>query len=212
MFIVLNLYFFLSLVLVISCCFVIFSNSSIYSLLWLVITFLISSIFLLVLGCEFLALIFLIVYVGAIAILFLFVVMLLDLKFKNFYNKKNYSFISLIFVGNILLLFLLFLCFNSTINKYFFLKLKSIIFYFLFNVEKINYFINWVEYVNSINEINIYSLVFYDVFIIQLLIVGVILLAVLIGIVYLTNFYKNYEILDQSVLKQISVNSSFFLK
>ena len=166
MFIVLNLYFFLSLVLVISCCFVIFSNSSIYSLLWLVITFLISSIFLLVLGCEFLALIFLIVYVGAIAILFLFVVMLLDLKFKNFYNKKNYSFISLIFVGNILLLFLLFLCFNSTINKYFFLKLKSIIFYFLFNVEKINYFINWVEYVNSINEINIYSLVFYDVFII----------------------------------------------
>lgn len=212
MLLLINLYFFLSLALVISCCFVIFSNNSIYSLLWLVITFLISSVFLLLLGCEFLALIFLIVYVGAIAILFLFVVMLLDLKFKNFYNKKNYSFVSLIFVSNVFLLFLLFLCFNSVINKHFFLELKTIIFYFLFSIEKITYFVNWLEYINSINEINIYSYVFYDIFVIQILIVGLILLAVLIGIIYLTNFYKNFEILDQSVLKQVSVNSTFFLK
>ena len=47
---------------------------------------------------------------------------------------------------------------------------------------------------------------------IQFLIIGLILLAVLIGVVFFTNFYKNSENLDQTVLKQIAISSDFFVK
>jgi NADH:ubiquinone oxidoreductase subunit 6 (subunit J) len=62
---------------------IILSNNSIHSVLFLVLNFIISSGLLLVFEREFLALSFLIIYVGAISILFLFVVMMLDIKIKN---------------------------------------------------------------------------------------------------------------------------------
>ena len=98
MVIFLNFYFLFSLILIISSYLVIFSNSSVYSLLWLVLTFLFSSSLLIVLGCEFLAFAFIIIYVGAITILFLFIVMLLDLKFQNLFRRKNYSIFSVLFI------------------------------------------------------------------------------------------------------------------
>jgi len=60
--------------------FVISSRNPIHSVLSLISVFLLSAILLLCLEVEFLALSFIIVYVGAIAILFLFIVMMLDIK------------------------------------------------------------------------------------------------------------------------------------
>jgi NADH:ubiquinone oxidoreductase subunit 6 (subunit J) len=60
--------------------FVIIMSNPIYSLLSLIIVFFHVLIFLLALKIEFLSLIFLIIYVGAIAILFLFVIMMFNLK------------------------------------------------------------------------------------------------------------------------------------
>ena len=59
--------------------YVIYSNNIVYSLLCLVMVFLLSGIILLSLRIEFLGYMLIIVYVGAIAILFLFVVMTLDI-------------------------------------------------------------------------------------------------------------------------------------
>jgi NADH-quinone oxidoreductase subunit J len=59
---------------------VINSKNPIHSIFSLVVCIVNVSILLLILGAEFLALIFIIVYVGAIAILFLFVVMMLNIK------------------------------------------------------------------------------------------------------------------------------------
>jgi len=59
---------------------VIFSQNSIYSVLFLVLSFVSSSSLLFLLECEYISLIFIIIYVGAIAVLFLFVVMMLDIK------------------------------------------------------------------------------------------------------------------------------------
>ena len=59
---------------------VITSKSPISSVFWLVVTFVNGALLLLLLGIEFLPILFIIVYVGAIAILFLFVVMLLNIK------------------------------------------------------------------------------------------------------------------------------------
>jgi NADH-quinone oxidoreductase subunit J len=59
---------------------VITAKNPVHSVLNLVLTFILASVLLLIIGVEFLPLLFIIVYVGAIAILFLFVVMMLNIK------------------------------------------------------------------------------------------------------------------------------------
>jgi len=74
------LFYFWSLATVVSAWKVITSKNPILSVFWLVLAFANASLLLLLLGVEFLPILFVIVYVGAIAILFLFVVMLLNIK------------------------------------------------------------------------------------------------------------------------------------
>jgi NADH-quinone oxidoreductase subunit J len=59
---------------------VIASKNPIHSILYLILVFCNVTFVLIILGVEFIAIIFLIVYVGAIAVLFLFVVMMLNIK------------------------------------------------------------------------------------------------------------------------------------
>jgi len=60
--------------------FVILTNNPVHSILALVLVFFLSSCLAVSLGVEFLAILILIVYVGAISVLFLFVVMLLNIR------------------------------------------------------------------------------------------------------------------------------------
>jgi NADH-quinone oxidoreductase subunit J len=60
---------------------VIASRNPVYSVLFLILTFFNAAGLFVLLGAEFLALILLVVYVGAVAVLFLFVVMMLDVDF-----------------------------------------------------------------------------------------------------------------------------------
>ena len=64
---------------------VIFSSNSILSLLFLILVFLLVSLLFIFLGSPFIAIMLLIVYVGALAILFLFVIMLLNIRFSDIY-------------------------------------------------------------------------------------------------------------------------------
>ena len=78
---IVNSFFYLfSCVLLTSSLMIILSQNSIYSVLFLVLSFVSSSSILFLLECEYISLIFIIIYVGAIAVLFLFVVMMLDIK------------------------------------------------------------------------------------------------------------------------------------
>lgn len=58
---------------------VISSISPVHSVFWLVVTFINSAALFILLGLDFIALMMIIVYVGAIAILFIFVIMMLNL-------------------------------------------------------------------------------------------------------------------------------------
>ncbi len=60
-----------------------YSQHPVFSLLFLIFSFILSAFILFTLECEFLALIFITIYVGAIAILFLFSIMMLDTKLIN---------------------------------------------------------------------------------------------------------------------------------
>lgn len=73
---------------VLSAFFVIFSKNPVFSVLFLIFTFTNVSCLLFLFNFEFLPVIFLIVYVGAIAVLFLFVLMMLNIKYAEL--QENY--------------------------------------------------------------------------------------------------------------------------
>ena len=60
---------------------VVLARNPVHSVLWLILAFLSSSGLFVLLGAEFVAMLLVIVYVGAVAVLFLFVVMMLDIDF-----------------------------------------------------------------------------------------------------------------------------------
>ncbi len=60
---------------------VIMAKNPVHSVLWLILTFFTSAGLLVLIGAEFLAMLLVVVYVGAVAVLFLFVVMMLDVDF-----------------------------------------------------------------------------------------------------------------------------------
>ena len=79
-----SLFFYLfAAVTVASAFMVISSRNPVHSVLFLILAFFNSAALFLMLGAEFLAMILIVVYVGAVAVLFLFVVMMLDVDFAE---------------------------------------------------------------------------------------------------------------------------------
>ncbi|WP_293944637.1 NADH-quinone oxidoreductase subunit J [Sphingomonas sp.] len=62
---------------------VIFARNPVHSVLWLILAFFNAAGLMLILGAEFIAMLLVIVYVGAVAVLFLFVVMMLNIDFAS---------------------------------------------------------------------------------------------------------------------------------
>ncbi|WP_037501924.1 NADH-quinone oxidoreductase subunit J [Sphingomonas jaspsi] len=62
---------------------VIFARNPVHSVLWLIVAFFNAAGLMLLLGAEFIAMLLVIVYVGAVAVLFLFVVMMLNIDFAT---------------------------------------------------------------------------------------------------------------------------------
>ena len=86
---VINFTFFLfSSVLILSALAVILSRNPIYSVLFLILAFFNSAGLFLLNNAEFLAMLIVIVYVGAVAMLFLFVIMMLNIEFKGLATKN----------------------------------------------------------------------------------------------------------------------------
>ena len=85
----LNLFYFLSFVAVFSALLVVFSKNPVYSVLYLVITFFAIGGHYLLLSAEFLFIVHIIVYAGAIMVLFLYVIMALNLNTDTEPHKSN---------------------------------------------------------------------------------------------------------------------------
>jgi NADH-quinone oxidoreductase subunit J len=62
---------------------VVFARNPVHSVLWLIVAFFNAAGLMLLVGAEFIAMLVVIVYVGAVAVLFLFVVMMLDIDFAQ---------------------------------------------------------------------------------------------------------------------------------
>jgi len=79
---ILAFYLFASIV-VVSAVLTISARNPVHSVLWLILSFFNAAGLMLILGAEFIAMLLVIVYVGAVAVLFLFVVMMLDIDFAE---------------------------------------------------------------------------------------------------------------------------------
>jgi NADH-quinone oxidoreductase subunit J len=172
---IINILFYLfSAILLLRSLMVIIVQNSIYSVLFLVLSFISSSGILLLLKCEFLALMFLIIYVGAIAVLFLFVVMMLDLKTANLKKDTLKYFPFGVIIGGLLLIeIILGVKETFNINPY-------------TNSVLTNWHFNWYERLDTFTEIQAIGQVVYTEYVLQFLIAGNVLLLATIAAVVLT--------------------------
>jgi len=151
---------------------VISSRNPVHSVLSLISVFLFSSILLFCLDVEFLALSFVIIYVGAIAILFLFVVMMLDIKIGD----SSFDFLK----SNALTFFLSFIFFLEIMLPIFHLNSHAIL-----NVESFP-FISWIGEIDSFTNIQAIGQLLYTYYFVFFLMCGFILFIAVIGALMLT--------------------------
>lgn len=165
-------YFFAGLTLI-SSIMVIGSRNPVHSVLFLILAFCNSAGLLLLLEIEFLAMIFIVVYVGAIAVLFLFVVMMLNIKISEV-QDEIYQYLPVGGLIGFIFLSEIFLILESD-----FVPLLSQ------NLLSTDYNI-WVTNTESISNIATLGQVLYTTFAVFFLIAGLILLVAMIGAIVLT--------------------------
>lgn len=161
-----------------------FSNNPMHSILFMILLFFESALILALFNLDFFALLFIIIYVGAIAILFLFIVMLLDVKFAN--NQLFYYYI--------LSLTFCFFFFLGTIDSFepLFYKENSLnILYFEFLID-----------------LYVIAQILYNYYLFCFLIAGLILFVALVGAIAISfdfNKVKNHGV----VFRKLSRSSNF---
>lgn len=181
--------------LILSALFVITSKNALHSILFLVSSFLFSAFTIFFLENEFLALFFLIIYLGAIVILFLFVVMMLDLK-HNLINQTKAHFPTGFLVGVFSFLYV-----KHVIEldfKHSFLITKT--------PSHAPYYVNWQNMLDNTTDIMAIAAVFYHNYAAQILISGILLYIAVIGVVFLTtsNYKRSTIKSSQSLTRQLS--------
>lgn len=169
---------------------VIFNKNPLHSILFLILVFANMSLLLLIQKIEFLSLIILMVYIGAIAVLFLFVIYMLNIKIIEL-NEVNNSYllgISLIFFIIIFEFFINFM-FSNTDN---------------FNVAyTANLFVvDWSNIFYHLSNIKIIGINLYFANYFLFIIISVILLLAMIGSIVLTS-QKTFFLKEQDIFEQI---------
>ena len=181
-------FYLFSIVAVLSALMVISSKNPVHSVLFLILSFINAAGLFVLLGAEFLAMILVIVYVGAVAVLFLFVVMMLDINFI----KLREGFLQYLPFGVLLGIVLL------TELAIIFLpdKLTNM------NLVKYNKYPSFTEIENT-KEI---GLVLYTDYFYLFQLSGLILLVAMIGSIVLT-LRQREGVKKQSIQKQINIDA-----
>jgi NADH-quinone oxidoreductase subunit J len=178
--------------LLIICSFLVFlSHNPVHSVLFLILTFCNAASILFLFNVDFLGVLFIIIYVGAIAVLFLFVVMMLNVKIYSF---KNFSYISIIFLCSIILLVQIFLNVENT--------------FFNINTDFNNQYFLFERYLDNLVNIDVFGQALYNYYLICFLIAGLILLVSMVGAIVLTlKFRSNRK--SELVFRQLSRSDKF---
>jgi NADH:ubiquinone oxidoreductase subunit 6 (subunit J) len=170
---------------------IIFNKNTLFNIFYLILVFICGSILCLTFGLEYVSLLFISIYVGAISVLFIFVVMMLQI-YSGYTIRFNFYFFS-------------FFCFIFLLIIFYFLEVN---YYTLSN----NFlFFNDFGYLNSITVFGF--LVFKSHFIL-LYLCSFVLFVALFGSVYILINIKSviYNVRSQKIYNQLSRTSGFFKK
>ena len=181
-------FYFFSIIAIISAIFVIVSRNTVHAVFFLILDFVSIACLFIMIGAEFLGMMMLIVYVGAVAVLFLFVVMLMNVteqKLSWFRGSKKTGHIPTgLIVGSVILLELVVIVggwkYRNTFSETKFLSFDS-------------------DFTNT----HLIGNVMYTEYIHLFQISGIILLLAMVGAIVLT-YRKKEGIKKQSYLKQIT--------
>lgn len=161
-----ELFFIYSILVTLSTLMTINSLNPIYAIFWLVLLFIFSSWLLILLDLEFFPLIIIIIYVGAMTILFLFVIMMLNI----IELKKIES------VNNSIPLIIIFIC----------LFLIKLLFIEENNFDLLNYSKDWFINFNWKSQIQVISCLIYMDYYLPIFYISILLLIAMIGAIILS--------------------------
>ena len=181
-------FYIFSIIAVISAIMVTASKNTVHSVFFLILDFISISCLFIMIGAEFLGMIMLIVYVGAVAVLFLFVVMMLNVA-----QQKNQWFISKESSGHIPV--------GLVISVIIFFELIIVIGGWKYKPDLLNSTNLFIE--KGVSNTHSLGQVLYTDYIHVFQISGMILLIAMIGAIVLT-FRQREGVKKQSYLKQIS--------
>jgi NADH:ubiquinone oxidoreductase subunit 6 (subunit J) len=181
---------------------VIFAENPVHSALFLILVFCNTSCLLLLIEAEFLALIFIIVYVGAIAVLFLFVIMMLNVKLSEL-NESVSRYLPLGGVLAIIFLLEISLVLGSDLAATFSINHFSPILNEIFQIS--SFCPSWALMIEASESIELFGQVIYTNFVSLFLMSSLILLVSMIGAIVLT-LHKRVNVKKQDIFKQVSAN------
>lgn len=181
-------FYFFSIIAVFSAIMVIASNNTVHSVFFLILDFISISCLFIMIGAEFLGMIMLIVYVGAVAVLFLFVVMMLNVA-----QQKDEWFKGKIFTSHI--------PFGSLISIIIFLELIIIIGGWKYKPNLIE--TSSIQIDKNFTNTHALGNVIYTDYIHLFQLAGLILLVAMIGAIVLT-YRKREGVKRQSYFRQVS--------
>jgi NADH-quinone oxidoreductase subunit J len=175
------------------------SKNPIHSVLFLVFVFFNTAGLLILLGVEFLAMLFLIVYVGAVAVLFLFVMMMLNVKISESTNAI-YRYLPIGLFLSIIFLFEIFLIIGGDLNS-----IDSVNFtQNEYNILQNEFLVNtsWVDNVISSTNVDVIGSVLFTYYSYFFIMASVILLVAMIGAIALT-LHRRSDVRRQDIYKQL---------
>jgi len=181
-------FYFFSIIAVFSAIMVIASKNTVHSVFFLILDFISISCLFIMIGAEFLGMIMLIVYVGAVAVLFLFVVMMLNVA-----QQKDEWFKGKIFTSHI--------PFGSLISVIIFLELIIVIGGWKYKPNLIE--TSSIQIDKNFTNTHALGNIIYTDYIHLFQLAGLILLVAMIGAIVLT-YRKREGVKRQSYFKQVS--------
>jgi len=185
-------FYFFSIIAICSAVMVVASRNTVHSVFFLILDFITISCLFIMIGVEFLGMIMLIVYVGAVAVLFLFVVMMLNLAEKKEEKTETKTLTSHMPVGLL-------------ISVIIFLEILFVIGGWKYKPEVIN--ILSIDINNDFTNTHAIGSIIYTDYIHLFELSGMILLVAMVGAIALT-FRTREGVKKQSYFKQISREKS----
>ena len=189
-----NFFFnFFASILIISVFMTISVNNAVYAVLFLILAFFSTMCILFLLNIDYLAIMFILIYVGAITILFLFVVMMLKIKINEKNTTKFISFINIVICCLVI--------YNVICNA----DLFNI---FINNNDTVITYTNWFSNLYFVDNIKMLGQVMFNVYYFYFILAGFILLIGLISAILLSKesnkTIRRYQLVYQQLSREVS--------